>query len=98
MVDQNLNQINGFTHGFQCAYIKSQCLFNFVCLHGLVWQREYFPFLDDFSHSQNRTTFYFTLGRLLFMEDSPVKFKVSMESIQQVRVWIHFQLLMFNLT
>ncbi|KAH7288361.1 hypothetical protein KP509_31G023600 [Ceratopteris richardii] len=48
--------------------------------------REYFPFLDDFSCSQNRTTFYFTLGRMLFMEDSPVKFKPAMEPIQQVLV------------
>lgn len=48
--------------------------------------REYFPFLDEYSNSRNRTIFYFTLGRLLFMEDSSAKFKAFISSLQQVFV------------
>ena len=32
---------------------------------------EYFPFLDEAENTRHRTTFYATLGRLLFMDDSP---------------------------
>ncbi|GLJ18772.1 hypothetical protein SUGI_0335220 [Cryptomeria japonica] len=46
--------------------------------------REHFPFLEEYQSSRNRTTFYYTLGWLIFMEDSPVKFKASVEPLQQV--------------
>eukprot|EP00271_Cylindrocystis_brebissonii_P005659 TRINITY_DN17835_c0_g2_i1.p1 TRINITY_DN17835_c0_g2~~TRINITY_DN17835_c0_g2_i1.p1 ORF type:complete len:1060 (+),score=142.88 TRINITY_DN17835_c0_g2_i1:716-3895(+) len=48
--------------------------------------REHFPFLDEYSSSRNRTIFYFTLGRLLFMEDSSTKFKAFIAPLQQVLV------------
>lgn len=35
---------------------------------------EHFPFLNDYANTRNRTIFYATLGRLLFMEDSTQKF------------------------
>jgi exportin-7 len=35
---------------------------------------EHFPFLNDYANTRNRTIFYATLGRLLFMEDSTEKF------------------------
>jgi len=43
--------------------------------------RDYFPFLDEYSNMCSRTTFYNTLGRLLFMEDSAQKFKAFMMPI-----------------
>ncbi|XP_031377633.1 exportin-7 isoform X1 [Punica granatum] len=46
--------------------------------------REHFPFLDQNRCSRSRTTFYYTIGWLIFMEDSPVKFKSSMEPLLQV--------------
>ncbi|XP_074590351.1 uncharacterized protein LOC141846243 isoform X2 [Curcuma longa] len=46
--------------------------------------RDNFPFLEDNRCSRSRTTFYYTLGYLIFMDDSPVKFKSSMEPILQV--------------
>lgn len=46
--------------------------------------REHFGFLDDSSNARNRTTFYYTLARLLFMEDTPSKFKAFMEPLNQV--------------
>lgn len=48
--------------------------------------RENFPFLEDNRCSHSRTTFYYTLGYLIFMEDSPVKFKSSMEPLLQVMI------------
>ncbi|KAJ6838433.1 exportin-7 [Iris pallida] len=46
--------------------------------------REHFPFLEEYRCSRSRTTFYYTLGYLIFMEDSPVKFKSSMDPLLQV--------------
>ncbi|KAJ6694854.1 hypothetical protein OIU74_014060 [Salix koriyanagi] len=48
--------------------------------------REHFPFLEEYRSSRSRTTFYYTIGWLIFMEDSPVKFKSSMEPLLQVFV------------
>ncbi|PSC72660.1 exportin-7 isoform X2 isoform A [Micractinium conductrix] len=45
---------------------------------------DYFPFLTDASNLRNRTTFYHTLARLLFMEDTPAKFKSFVAPLQQV--------------
>ncbi|KAG2671971.1 hypothetical protein I3843_13G016500 [Carya illinoinensis] len=46
--------------------------------------REHFPFLEEYRCSRSRTTFYYTIGCLIFMEDSPVKFKSSMDPLLQV--------------
>ncbi|OVA13819.1 Importin-beta [Macleaya cordata] len=46
--------------------------------------REHFPFLEEYRCSRSRTTFYYTIGWLIFMEDSPVKFKASMDPLLQV--------------
>ncbi|PKA58500.1 hypothetical protein AXF42_Ash008787 [Apostasia shenzhenica] len=46
--------------------------------------RENFPFLEDHRCSRSRTTFYYTVGYLIFMEDSPIKFKSSMQPLLQV--------------
>ncbi|CAA6655624.1 unnamed protein product [Spirodela intermedia] len=47
---------------------------------------EHFPFLEEYRCSRSRTTFYYTLGWLIFMEDSPVKFKAAMDPLFQVLV------------
>ncbi|XP_010495084.1 PREDICTED: exportin-7-like [Camelina sativa] len=46
--------------------------------------REHFPFLEEYRCSRSRTTFYYTIGWLIFMEDSSIKFKTSMEPLLQV--------------
>ncbi|EOA19851.1 hypothetical protein CARUB_v10000101mg [Capsella rubella] len=46
--------------------------------------REQFPFLEEYRCSRSRTTFYYTIGWLIFMEDSSIKFKTSMETLLQV--------------
>ncbi|CAL5054063.1 unnamed protein product [Urochloa decumbens] len=45
---------------------------------------ENFPFLAEYRCSRSRTTFYYILGSLVFMEDSPIKFRTFMEPLQQV--------------
>ncbi|KAG7020193.1 Exportin-7 [Cucurbita argyrosperma subsp. argyrosperma] len=45
--------------------------------------REQFPFLEEYRCSRSRTTFYYTIGWLIFVEESPVKFKSSMEPLLQ---------------
>lgn len=47
---------------------------------------ENFPFLNSPANGRNRTTFYFTLTKLLFVEDSPQQFKVFVTPQQQVLV------------
>ncbi|XP_062092059.1 uncharacterized protein LOC133797942 isoform X2 [Humulus lupulus] len=46
--------------------------------------REHFPFLEEYRCSRSRTTFYYIIGWLVFMEDSTVKFKSSMDPLLQV--------------
>ncbi|TVU01218.1 hypothetical protein EJB05_53345 [Eragrostis curvula] len=46
--------------------------------------QENFPFLAEYSCSRSRTTFYYILGSLVFMEESPVKFRTFMEPLQRV--------------
>ncbi|XP_027114232.1 exportin-7 isoform X1 [Coffea eugenioides] len=48
--------------------------------------KEHFPFLEDYRSSRSRTTFYYTIGWLIFLEDSPLLFKSSMDSLLQVFV------------
>ncbi|XP_062227825.1 uncharacterized protein LOC133926086 isoform X3 [Phragmites australis] len=45
---------------------------------------ENFPFLAEYRCFRSRTTFYYILGSLVFMEESPVKFRTFMEPLQQV--------------
>ncbi|KAF3327052.1 exportin-7 isoform X1 [Carex littledalei] len=48
--------------------------------------RENFPFLEEYRCSRSRTTFYYILGYLIFMEEGHVKFKAFMEPLLQVVV------------
>ncbi|XP_010694655.2 uncharacterized protein LOC104907423 isoform X1 [Beta vulgaris subsp. vulgaris] len=48
--------------------------------------RDNFPFLEERRCSRSRTTFYYIIGWLIFMEDNPVKFKSSMEPLLKVFV------------
>lgn len=48
-----------------------------------------FPFLDDPANSRNRSTFHYILARLLFMEDTPAKFKAFVAPLQQARDALH---------
>lgn len=45
---------------------------------------QYYTFLDCPVNSRNRTMYYSTLARLLFMEDTPQQFKTFVLPLQQV--------------
>ena len=45
---------------------------------------ENFSFLEEPCNSRARSLFYHTLARLLFMEDTPAKFKTFVAPLQQV--------------
>lgn len=45
----------------------------------------YYSFLDAPVNGRNRTVYYTTLARLLFMEDTPPRFKGFMAPLQNVR-------------
>ena len=45
---------------------------------------DHFPFLNQYANTRNRTIFYATLGRLLFMEDSTEKFAAFMAPFGQL--------------
>ena len=57
-----------------------------TCEHqqSLVPLQEHFDFLDKPANGQHRTTFYCTLARLLFMDDSPQRFRSFVAPLQQV--------------
>ncbi|KAJ7516733.1 hypothetical protein O6H91_22G068900 [Diphasiastrum complanatum] len=82
VIEQALNLFQELAAGYMSGKLLLKLdAVNYILGHHT---REYFPFLDEYSSSRNRTTFYFTIGRLLFMEDSPSKFKASIAPLQQV--------------
>ncbi|XP_022871515.1 exportin-7-like [Olea europaea var. sylvestris] len=68
------------------AYRKSCTLFieGTIGYHFAHHNREHFPFLEEYRCSKSRTTFYYIIGWLIFMEDSPVLFKSSMAPLLKV--------------
>ncbi|CAO2833097.1 unnamed protein product [Amaranthus hypochondriacus] len=46
--------------------------------------KDHFPFLEEHRCSRSRTSFYYIIGWLIFMEDNSVKFKSSMEPLLKV--------------
>ncbi|KAG0447142.1 hypothetical protein HPP92_028453 [Vanilla planifolia] len=68
------------------GYMSGKLLLKFDTVKFIIGNhtRENFPFLEDYRCSRNRTSFYYTIGYLVFMEDSPVKFKSSMDPLLQV--------------
>ncbi|CAL8462392.1 g1925 [Coccomyxa elongata] len=49
---------------------------------------EHFAFMDDPANSRSRSSFYCTLAKLLFMEDTPAKWKSFVAPLQQVLMGI----------
>ncbi len=47
---------------------------------------EYFTFLNEPANGRARTIFYHVLARLLFMEDSPARFKTFVAPLHQVSI------------
>ncbi|XP_020583415.1 exportin-7-A isoform X4 [Phalaenopsis equestris] len=68
------------------GYMTGKLLLKFDSVRFIIGNhtRENFPFLEEYRCSRSRTTFYYTIGYLIFMEDSPIKFKSSMDPLLQV--------------
>eukprot|EP00897_Mesotaenium_endlicherianum_P004381 jgi/Mesen1/3971/ME000210S03214 len=76
VIEQTLNLFQELAAG----YMSGKLLLKLDAIKFILGNhtREHFPFLDEYSSSRNRTIFYSTLGRLLFMEDSPTNVQVLM--------------------
>ncbi|XP_021639387.2 uncharacterized protein LOC110634618 isoform X4 [Hevea brasiliensis] len=82
VIDHTLNLFLELASGYMTGklLLKLDAIKFIVANH----TRECFPFLEEYRCSRSRTTFYYTIGWLIFMDDSPVKFKSSMEPLSQV--------------
>ncbi|KAF2300870.1 hypothetical protein GH714_017937 [Hevea brasiliensis] len=82
VIDHTLNLFLELASGYMTGklLLKLDAIKFIVANH----TREHFPFLEEYRCSRSRTTFYYTIGWLIFMDDSPVKFKSSMEPLLQV--------------
>ncbi|GJP71880.1 hypothetical protein CLOP_g2674 [Closterium sp. NIES-67] len=84
VIEQTLNLFQELAGGYMSGKLLLKLdSVNFVLANHT---SEHFPFLDEPSSTRNRTIFYFTLTRLLFMEDSPQKFKAFVAPLQLVFV------------
>ncbi|KAJ4706752.1 ARM repeat superfamily protein [Melia azedarach] len=66
------------------GYMTGKMLLKLDSIRFLITHRDHFPFLEDHRYSRSRTTFYYIIGLLIFMEDSLVKLQSSMDHFTQV--------------
>ncbi|CAK0751589.1 hypothetical protein CVIRNUC_002079 [Coccomyxa viridis] len=82
IITQTLNLFQDLAAGYTSGKLLLKLDFtSYILQHHTA---EHFAFLDDPANSRSRTTFYFTLARLLFVEDTPAKFKAFVAPLQQV--------------
>ncbi|KAF7819180.1 exportin-7-like isoform X1 [Senna tora] len=84
VIDHTLSLFSEMTSG----YMTGKLLLKLDTVKHLIsnQNREQFLFLENLECFHSRTTFYYTIGMLIFMEDSPLKFRSSMEPLLQVFV------------
>jgi hypothetical protein len=68
------------------GYMSGKLLLKLEAVHFMLGHHTsaYYSFLDHAANSRNRTCYYNTLARLLFMEDAPSRFKAFMTPLQSV--------------
>jgi exportin-7 len=81
-----LHQITYVCQDLASGFMTSKLLLrldavSFVLLHHT---SEYYSFLELPGNARSRTTFYSTLARLLFLEDTVGRFKAFVMPLQQV--------------
>ncbi|AQK82964.1 ARM repeat superfamily protein [Zea mays] len=86
VIDHTLSLFLDLATGYMTGklLLKLESVKFIIANHSVFFQPENFPFLAEYKCSRSRTTFYYILGSLVFMEDSPVKFRTFMEPLQQV--------------
>ncbi|XP_019159433.1 PREDICTED: exportin-7-like isoform X2 [Ipomoea nil] len=82
LIDHTLNLFLELASGYmtQKLLLKLDTV-KFIIAHHT---KEHFPFLEKHVCSRTRTTFYYAIGWLIFVEDSSAKFKLSMDPLRQV--------------
>jgi exportin-7 len=76
---------------FRSSYMTGKLLLKLESTKFIIanHSRETFPFLEEYRCARSRTTFYYILGCLIFMEDTPVKFRSFMEPLLQVHCYLY---------
>lgn len=82
VIDMTLTLFRDLTMGYMSGKLLSKLdAINFILTHH---SPTYYSFLNNCANSRNRTTFYSTLARMIFMDDSHVKFKAFVGPLQQI--------------
>ncbi|XP_051118324.1 uncharacterized protein LOC127242236 isoform X2 [Andrographis paniculata] len=82
VIDQTLSLFLELASGYMSGKLLLKLdTVKFIIAHHT---REHFPFLEEYRCSRCRTKFYYTLGWLIFLEDSAPLFKSSMDPLLQV--------------
>lgn len=68
------------------GYMSGKLLLKLDAIHYILQNHanDDFSFLKEPCNSSNRSTYYFILARLLFMEDNSIKFKAFVAPLQRV--------------
>jgi len=76
--------VDGSLQDLASGYMSGKLLQKLEAVHFMLQHHtsEHFGFLEE--HTRNRTIFYNTLSKLLFMEDTPSNFKSFVAPLQQV--------------
>ncbi|XP_057807952.1 uncharacterized protein LOC131022474 isoform X1 [Salvia miltiorrhiza] len=82
VIDQTLSLFLELASGYMTGKLLLKLdTIKFIVAHHT---RKHFPFLEEYRCSRSRTTFYYTIGWLIFLEDSTALFKSSMDPLLQV--------------
>ncbi|XP_020224285.1 exportin-7-A [Cajanus cajan] len=84
VIDHTLNLFLEMTSG----YMSGKLLLKLDTVKHIIsnQNRDQFPFIENWECFRSRTTLYYTIGILIFLEDSLLKFKSAMEPFLQVLV------------
>ncbi|KAL2993261.1 hypothetical protein AAZX31_10G100200 [Glycine max] len=84
VIDHTLNLFLEMTSG----YMSGKLLLKLDTVKHILsnQNRDQFPFIENWECFRSRTTLYYTIGMLIFLEDSLLKFKSAMEPFLQVFV------------
>eukprot|EP00204_Picochlorum_oklahomense_P000244 CAMPEP_0118799344 /NCGR_PEP_ID=MMETSP1161-20130426/1583_1 /TAXON_ID=249345 /ORGANISM="Picochlorum oklahomensis, Strain CCMP2329" /LENGTH=1059 /DNA_ID=CAMNT_0006727019 /DNA_START=220 /DNA_END=3399 /DNA_ORIENTATION=- len=84
--EEVINATLGLFQDLAAGYMSGKVMLKLDAVSMLLQHHtsEYFPFLSCAPNSKCRTTYYLTLGRLLFMEDTPGAFDAFVQPLGQV--------------
>lgn len=87
VIDMTLTLFRDLTVGYMSSKLLSKLdAINFILTHH---SPQYYSFLQTCANARNRTIFYSTIARMIFMEDSSVKFRTFTVPLQQIFDGIH---------